>query len=78
MCFFYGITTNIGVLKSFAIFKGKSLFWSIFWKISQACIFIKKRLQHICFPVKIAKFLRTTYVTKHLRWHVLDPKEYDY
>ena len=25
----------------------------------QACMFIKKRLQHKCFPVNIAKFLRT-------------------
>ena len=25
----------------------------------QACNFIKKRLQHSCFPVNIAKFLRT-------------------
>ena len=25
----------------------------------QACNFIKKRLQHRCFPVNIAKFLRT-------------------
>ena len=25
----------------------------------QACIFVKKRLQHRCFPVNIVKFLRT-------------------
>ena len=29
---------------------------------SQACSFIKKRLQHRCFPVKLAKFLRTSIV----------------
>ena len=30
--------------------------------------FIKKRLQHKCFPVSIAKFLRTAFFTKQLRW----------
>ena len=37
------------VLKNFAIFKGKF----------QACNFIKSTLQHTCFPLNIAKFLRT-------------------
>ena len=32
------------------------------------CNFIKKRLQHRCFPLKIAKFLRTPIFTEHLRW----------
>ena len=40
---------KIAVLKNFATFTGKHL---------QACNFIKKRLQHRCFPVNIAKFLR--------------------
>ena len=36
----------------------------VFYKIScseglQACNFIKRRLQHRCFPVNIAKFLLT-------------------
>ena len=31
------------------------------------CNFIKKRTQHRCFPVNIAKFLRTAFFTKHLR-----------
>ena len=31
----------------------------------------KKRLQHSCFPVKFAKFLRTTFLTEHLRWLLL-------
>ena len=30
--------------------------------------FIKKKLQHRCFPVNIAKFLRTTFFTEHLKW----------
>ena len=35
---------------------------SLFNKVAglQACSFIKKRLQQRCFPVKLAKFLRTT------------------
>ena len=49
-----------GVLKKFAIFTGKHLCWSLFLTILQACSFITKRLQHMCFLVKFAKFLRTT------------------
>ena len=45
-----------GVLKIFLKFTGKRLPWSLL----QACNFIKKRLQHWCFPVKFAKFLRTS------------------
>ena len=37
----------------------------------QASNFIKKRLQHRCFPVKFAKFLRTPFFTEHLRWLLL-------
>ena len=37
----------------------------------QACNFIKKWLQDRCFPVNIAKFLRTTFFIEHLRWLVL-------
>ena len=50
------------VLKDFAIFTGKHLCWSLFFKkvtTLQPCNFIKKRLQHRRFPVNIAKFLRT-------------------
>ena len=54
---------KIGVLKNFAIFTGKHLCWSLL----QACNFIKKRLQHRCFPVHIAKFSGTPFFTKHLR-----------
>ena len=35
--------------------------------VPQVCNFIKKRLQHRCFPVKFAKFLRTS-LTTTLRW----------
>ena len=30
----------------------------------QACSFIKKRLQHRCFPMKFTKFLRTPFLKK--------------
>ena len=33
----------------------------------KACNVIKKRLQHRCFPVQFAKFLRTPYFTEHIR-----------
>ena len=34
----------------------------------KACNFIKKSLWHRCFPVNFAKFLRTPFLTEHLRW----------
>ena len=51
-------------LKSLQISQGKHLLESLFNKVAgfQACNFIKKRLQHWCFPVKFAKFLRTAIV----------------
>ena len=54
-----------GVIKIFAIFTGKHLCWSLFLL---KCNFIKKRLEHRCFPVNITKFLRThTYFEENLR-----------
>ena len=47
---------KMGVLSKFAIFTGKHLCWSLFLIKLTACNFIKKRLQHRCFPVNIAKF----------------------
>ena len=57
---------KIGFLKNFAIFTGKHLWWSHFLvlvcQISNYRVhFIKKRLQHKCFPVNIAKFLRAAF-----------------
>ena len=37
----------------------------------QACNFIKKCLWYRCFPVNFARFLRTPFFTKHLRWLLL-------
>ena len=51
---------KIGVLKGFVNFTGKHLCWSLFFdKVTEACNFIKKRLQHSCFPAKFANFFRT-------------------
>ena len=33
--------------------------------------FVKKKLQHRCFPVKSAKFLRTSFFTEHPQWLLL-------
>ena len=38
----------------------------------QVCNFIKKRLQHRCFPVNMEKFLRPAFFIKHLRWLLLN------
>ena len=38
----------------------------------KACNFVEKRLQHRCFPVKFAKFLRTPFFTEHIRWLLLE------
>ena len=49
-----------GVLKNFANFLGKHLYWSLFLIKLQAYNFIKKRLRQRCFPVQFAKILRTS------------------
>ena len=56
---------TLGALKIFANFAGKiHVLESLFKKASgpQACKFIKKRLQHRYFPVKLAKFSRTLFL----------------
>ena len=45
-----------GVLKNFAIFTGKHLFWSL----------LLKRDSNRCFPVKNAKLLKTAFFIEHL------------
>ena len=49
-----------------------SVLGSLFNKVAelQACNFVKKWLQHRCFPVNTANLLRTFY-TEHLQWLVL-------
>ena len=51
-----------GVLKNCAKFTGKHLCWSLFFhKVAglRPAILLKKRLQHRCFPVNFAQFLKT-------------------
>ena len=49
---------KIVFLKNFANFTGKHLCWSLFFnKAAGLQTFIKKRLEHRCFPVKFTKFL---------------------
>ena len=47
-----------GVLKNFANFTGKHMFKSLFKEVAglQACMFIKKRLQHRCFLWTLQNF----------------------
>ena len=59
------------VFKNLAIFTGKHLVWSLFLYENSglhACKFIKERLQHRCFPVNIAKFLRTFFLNNICEW----------
>ena len=67
------IFLKIDFLKSFANFTGKHLCWSLFLKNLQAegLQLHKKRLRYVCFPVKLAKFLRTPFLTEHLQWLLL-------
>ena len=46
-----------GVLKKFANFTGKDMFF----------IRLLARLQHWCFPVKFAKIFKNIYLEEHLR-----------
>ena len=62
---------EIGVLKNFAIFTGKHLWWSLFLIKLKA---FKKRLQHMCFPLNIAKFLRIVF---YMRWLLLYSEKND-
>ena len=53
------------VLKNFAIFTENTCV-GVSFLITKACKFIKTRIQQRCFPVSIAKFLKT-YFEEHLR-----------
>ena len=61
---------KIGVLKYFSIFTGKHLCWSLFL-IKFISNFLKKRLQHRCFPMNIVKFLRIAFSIEHFLWLLL-------
>ena len=40
-------------------------------KLQEPATLLKKRLWHRCLPVNFAKFLRTPFLTEHLRWLLL-------
>ena len=59
------------VLRNFAKFTGKHLCKSLFFdKVAglRLATLLKKRLLHSCFPMNFEKFLRTPFLTEHLRW----------
>ena len=59
-----------GVLRKFAKFTGKHLCQSLFFnKVAglRPATLLKKRLWRRCFPVNFVKFLRTPFLTEHLR-----------
>ena len=63
-----------GVLKNFAIFTGKtSMLEYRFNKVAglKVCSFIKKRLQHCCFPLNVRKLSGTAFFIEDLRWLLL-------
>ena len=63
-----------GVLIDFAKFRGKHLCQSFFFNkvAGRSPTLLKKRLWHRCFPVNFQKFLRTHFLTEHLRWLLLN------
>ena len=64
---------RIDVLKYFAMFTIKHLFWSFFLiKLEgYSASVLKKRRQHSCSTVNIAKRLRADFFTEHLCWLLL-------
>ena len=63
-----------GVLRKFAKFTRKHLCQSLFFnKVAglRSTTLLKKRLQHRFFPLNFSKFLRTSFLTEHLRWLLL-------
>ena len=64
---------KIGVLKNSQISQENTMLESLFNEVAglKAWNFIKKRLQHLYFPVKFAKFLRTLFFKEHLLWLLL-------
>ena len=60
---------KIDVLRKLPNLAEKHLCWTLFLI---KFFFIKKRLQHRCFPVKFVKLLRTFIFTEYLRWLLSD------
>ena len=65
---------KMGFLKNFANFTRETpVLESLLNKVARLkpCKFIKKRLQHMCFPVKYANLLKTTSVAASIFWAAL-------
>ena len=63
-----------GVLRNVVKFTGKHQCQGLFFiKVAdlRPATLSKKRLWHSCFPVNLATFLRTPFLTEHLRWLLL-------
>ena len=62
------------VQRNFAKFTGIHLCQCLFFNkvagLSPASL-LKRRYWHMCFPVNVAKFLRTPFLTEHLCWLLL-------
>ena len=71
------ILIKVSVIKNFAILKTPVL-ESLFKKVAdlEAHKSIKRRLQHRCFPVNIAKFLSTAFSIAHLWWLLLELRHF--
>ena len=64
-----------GILRNFAKFTGKHLCRNLFFNIVaglRPATLLKMRLWHRCFPMNFAIFLRTPFLTEHLRWLLLE------
>ena len=69
------------VLKNLSKFIAKNLRQSFFFnKVAdlRSASLLKKRFWYRCLPVNFAKFLRTPFLKKHLRWLLLDGEFPDY
>ena len=69
-CFKGFLTTSLleAIAQRFSV---KSVFLEISQNSQENTSARKKRLWHRCFPVNFAKFLRTHFLTEHLRWLLL-------
>ena len=57
-------------LRNFAKFRGKHLYESLFF--NKVATLLKRGPWHRSFPVTFARFLRTPFLTEHLRWLLLN------
>ena len=63
-----------GALRNFEKFTGKQLCHSLlFNKVAglRTVTLLKKRFWYRCFPANFSKFLKTPFITEHLRWLLL-------